>query len=164
MHYTQIGVLILTFVVAGCSSETTSPSAISEPAGTPSANDPDVTSARDAEPGSAATSPEYEAVIFIHAAKKEEDGPSCTSDMAADGKSECGPESSLTKLSWEFTEHRDGADYYKYHWNLTSNGEPEDSKGLTVGFDGDTEATVIDAEHYIAIRKGPLSPDTERAE
>ena len=150
MHYTQIGVLILTFVVAGCSSETTSPSAISEPAGTPSANDPDVTSARDAEPGSAATSPEYEAVIFIHAAKKEEDGPSCTSDMAADGKSECGPESSLTKLSWEFTEHRDG--------------EPEDSKGLTVGFDGDTEATVIDAEHYIAIRKGPLSPDTERAE
>ena len=74
--------------------------------------------------------------------------------MAANGKSKCGPATSLTKLSWEFTEHRDGAD---------SNGEPKNSKGLTVGFDGDTEITVIDAEHYILIRKGPLNPEPEDA-
>lgn len=84
--------------------------------------------------------------------------------MGAKGKSKCGPKLSLTELSWEFTEHRDGSDYYKFDWNLTSDGKPKNSKGLTVGFDGDTEATVIDAEHYIVIRKGPLNTKREEAE
>ena len=149
MRYSQIVVLIFTLVVVGCSSETTSSPAIPAPSKHPSVDVPDVASAGGTETGSVASLPKYEAVIVTNAAKKEEDGASCASDMAAEGKSKCGPDSSLTKLSWEFTEHRDGSDYYKFNWNLTSNGQPKNSKGLTVGFDGDTETTVIDAEHYI---------------
>ncbi len=79
--------------------------------------------------------------------------------MGSKGKLKCGPASSLTELSYEFIEHRDGADYYKFQWKLTSNGELKNSKALTVGFDGDSEITVVDAEHYIFIRKGPLNAD-----
>lgn len=164
MQYTQIVVLVLAMVAAGCSSEPSSSPANPETSNTASTESPDVNSAGDAESTSVESSPEFEAVLVINAAKKGDDGPICTSDMAAQGKSECGPASSLTKLSWEFTEHRDGADYYKFNWNLTSDGEPKNSKGLTVGFDGETEVTVIDAEHYIVIRKGPLGSETERTE
>lgn len=163
MQYTQIGVLILAIVAAGCSSETSSSPANPETSSTASAEVSDVNSADDTESTSVKSSPNYEAVIVINAAKKGDDGPICTSDMAAQGKSECGPVLSLTKLSWEFIEHRDGADYYRFNWSLTSDGDPKNSKSLTVGFDGATEAIVIDAEHYIVVRKGPLRSDTEPA-
>jgi len=107
--------------------------------------------------------PKYDAVIVINAAKKGVNGPSCSSDMGPTGKSVCGPTSLLTELSWEFTEHREGADHYRFIWALSVNGTVANTKGLTVGFDGATEATVIDAEHHIVIRRGPLNPDSESA-
>jgi hypothetical protein len=150
--------------VAGCSSENPSSSAVQGPSNTEGSGASTVNSVGGTESAAVASSPKHEAVIVVNAAKKGDSGPSCSSDMAAKGKSKCGPASSLTELSWEFTEHRDGADYYKFNWNLTSDGEPKNSQGLTVGFNGDTEITVIDAEHYILIRKGPLNPEPEDAE
>jgi len=163
MHYSQIVVLVSALIASGCSSETPNSPATPTPSNTQSTDASDADSARGTKPADVASSPKYEAVIVINAAKKGEDGPSCTSDMTAKGKSKCGPDSSLTELSWEFTEHRDGVDYYKFNWNLTRDGETKNGKDLTVGFDGNTETTVIDAEHYIIIRKGPLSSNSEEA-
>ena len=103
-------------------------------------------------------------MVVINAAKKGVNGPSCQGDMGRTGKFKCGPESSLTELSWEFTEHREGSDYYKFNWMLTANGETTNTRGLTVGFDGNSETTVIDAEHHIVIRQGPLTSEVESAE
>jgi hypothetical protein len=107
--------------------------------------------------------PKYKAVVIVNAAKKGENGPSCRGDMGRTGKSSCGPKSSRTKLSWEFTEHRDGSDYYEFYWQLTVNGLRTNAKVLTVGFDGKAETTVIDAEHHIVIRKGPFTANAESA-
>lgn len=163
MRLTLTLILGSALLLAGCSSENPSSSAAQGPPNTEGSGAATAPSVGGAESAAVASSPRHEAVIVVNAAKKGDSGPSCSSDMAANGKSKCGPATSLTKLSWEFTEHRDGADYYKFNWNLTSNGEPKNSKGLTVGFDGDTEITVIDAEHYILIRKGPLNPEPEDA-
>jgi hypothetical protein len=121
------------------------------------------TSVRSTESAAVASSPKHKKVLVVIAAKKGDKGASCSAGMGTKGKLTCGPASSLTELSYEFTEHRDGADYYKFQWNLTSNGEPKNNKALTVGFDGNTEITVIDAEHYIFIRKKPLSTEPKDA-
>lgn len=163
MRYTLTLVLSSALFIAGCSSEnTSSPTTQTSPNGEGSGAST-ATSAVNSQSAAAASSPKHEAVIVVNAARKGKDGPTCSSDMVAKGNSKCGPASSLTELSWEFTEHRDGADYYKFKWDLTSNGQPKNSTGLTVGFDGDTEITVIDAEHYILIRRGPLNPEPEVA-
>jgi hypothetical protein len=156
MRHTLNLVLGWALFSAGCSSENPSSSAVQGRPITDRYGASTVTSVGGTESAAVASSPKHKAVILINAAKKGDDGPWCESDMPAKGQSKCGPASSLTELFWEFTEHRDGADYYEFNWNLTSNGEPKNGKGLTVGFDGDTEITVIDAEHYIVIRKGPI--------
>jgi len=83
MQYTQIVVLVLAIVAAGCSSEALSSPANSETSNTASTEIPDVNSAGDAESTSVESSPEFEAVLVINAAKKGDDGPICTPDMAA---------------------------------------------------------------------------------
>ncbi len=163
MRYTPTLVLGSALFVAGCSPENPNSPATQGPPSAEGSGAPTVTSVGGSESAAVASSPKHKAVIVVSAAKKGDHGPSCSSDMAAKGKSKCGPASSLTELSWEFTDHRDEVDYYKLNWNLTSNGEPKNSKGLTVGFGGDTEITVIDAEHYILIRKGPLNSESKDA-
>ena len=151
MQYAQIITVVCAVVVAGCSAET------SRPPATPSVVKSSESTTSETR---VVAKPKYVAAIFITAAKKGEDGMKCSGDLGPTGRFGCGPEISLTELSWEFTEHRDKSDYYEFDWTLTSNGEPTNSNSLTVGFDGVSETTVIDEEHYIVIRKGPLHPKT----
>ncbi|MCB1100237.1 MAG: hypothetical protein KDN22_32025 [Verrucomicrobiae bacterium] len=161
MRDTLTLLIVSALFFVGCSSENPDSSAVQGPPITEgSAAYPDI-SVGGAESAAVPSTPMHEAVIVVNAVKKGANGPSCSSDMAAKGNSKCGIASSLTEISWEFTEHRDGADFYKFNWNVTSNGEPRNSKGLTVRFDGDTETTVIDEEHYIFIRKGPLTSESK---
>jgi hypothetical protein len=110
-------------------------------------------------PGSAtiAAKPSYIATIHITAAKKGERGMQCESDMGPAGESKCGPDESLSAISWKFLEHRNGTDFYRFDWTLAKNDQPVNTKSLSVGFDGENDSKVIDAEHYIVIRKGPLA-------
>ena len=153
-HMRYLTLLLLLAIAIGCSNPTRDLTRTSDDASRST-----VTSVRSTESATVPSSPKYKKILVVIAAKKGDKGASCSADMGAKGKLTCGPASSLTELSYEFTEHRDGADYYKFQWKLTSNGELKNSKALTVGFDGDSEITVVDAEHYIFIRKGPLNAD-----
>lgn len=141
MPYFRVAALIsLAFLLTGCpSSSTTTPPVTTSPAAT--------------------SEPKYEAVVAISTNPKGKGIVNCESDMAAVGEASCGLESSLAELSWQFTEHRDGSDYYKVSYTLTSRGDRKVNKAITIGFDGNRETTVIDAEQYIVIRKGPLNPE-----
>ncbi len=153
MQFVRITTLTFALVVAGCSAESSRQSATTTPSVIQSS-----------ELATAETPvverPKYIAAIFITAATKGEGGMKCSAGMGSKGEFRCGPDISLTDLSWEFTEHRDESDFYKFNWTLTSNGEAKNSKGLSIGFDGVSETTVIDEEHYIVIRRGPLHPNT----
>lgn len=102
--------------------------------------------------------PKHQAVIAISTAPKGEGSFKCEHDMGAVGGATCGPVTSLAELSWEFIEHRDGSDFYEVNYKLTNGGDSIVNKTFTVGFDGTQETTVVDAEQYIVIRKGPLNP------
>jgi hypothetical protein len=103
--------------------------------------------------------PKYKAVIAISTKPNGLGIVNCTSDMAAVGGAACGPESSLAELSWEFIEHRDGSDFYEVNYKLSNGGDSIFNKIFTVEFDGTQEKTVIDAEQYIVIRRGPLNAE-----
>jgi hypothetical protein len=152
MTHAQVIVLATIVSMAGCASEKPDPLAT-----TPRQSeqgDEDVPAQATSNPAN----PKYSAAVEINAAKKNKPGMKCGGDMGATGWFGCGPEESLTDLSWEFVEHRDGQDFYRFNWTHTSNGSPTNSIVRTLGFDGVSETTVIDAEHYIVIRKGPLNP------
>ncbi|MEM6692318.1 MAG: hypothetical protein AAF664_23005 [Planctomycetota bacterium] len=153
MRYTLTLAWVSVIFASGCSSEAPSTAPISAPANVRSTDDVK----REPKTIANTSSRRHKAIIVINVAKKGEGGPSCSSDMGAKGRFKCGPEASLTELSWEFSEHRDGLDFYRFSWSLTTNGRLKDRKGFTVGFDGTTETTVIDAEHHIVIREGPLT-------
>lgn len=151
MQFGRITTLTFALAVAGCSAESSRQPATATPSVMQSS---ELTTTETP----VVEKPKYIAAIFITAATKGEGGMKCSSDLGSKGEFRCGPDISLTELSWEFTEHRDGADFYRFNWTLTSNGEAKNSMGLSVGFDGVSETTVIDEEHYIVIRKGPRHP------
>lgn len=162
MRYIPISILVCVASLIGCSSNSSTPSLPEAP--TPST--PSDTSASTPSPrveSKVVSSPQHDAVLVVNAATKGVNGPSLRSDMARSGESSCGPDASQSKLSWKFTEHRDGNDYYQFDWTLTNNGKMVNFKGLSVGFDGSSEATVIDAEHHIVIQKRLVNRDAETA-
>lgn len=155
MKRAHIIALVGLLVSAGCSADSASPTATANPSTTPSSE------STAAEPP-LVTKPEYTAAIFVHGAKAGDGGMVCSTDLGPTGEIKCGPEKSLTELSWKFVEHRNGSDYYQFSWTLFHNGSPTKTEGPLIAFDGASETTVIDDEHYIVIRKGSLRSQTAK--
>lgn len=65
-----------------------------------------------------------------------------------------GTESLVSEVSWKFSKHQDGSDFYEIQLTYKADGGFKKSSRVVVEFDGETEATVLDAEQYIVIHKG----------
>ena len=135
MRHAQAIVLATIISMAGCASEKPDPLAT-----TPRQSDQGDEDVH-AQSTSIPANPKYSAAVEINAAKKNKPGMKCGGDVGATGRLGCGPEASLTELSWDFVEHRDGQDYYRFNWTHTSNGSTTNSMSLTLGFDGVNETT-----------------------
>ena len=111
--------------------------------------------------GSGQPTPKFKAAVFVNAARKGEDGASCQGTLTIKGSAQAGPDSSRTRVTWKFIEHRDGFDYYTFDWTLTNADHTENRKSTTIAFDGETKINVIDEEHHIFVQKGPLMSQLE---
>ena len=163
MNYTPIVIFISALVFCGCSQETTRSRGTTGQPSSQSSDVLNVPSAGAAESAAVSSSPKFEAVVVLNAAKNGKGGPYATSDMGVKGKLEAARGPLRSELSWKFIEHRDGSDHYKLSWSQGINGGTTNGSGLTVGFDGGPEATVINEEPYVVIRKGPLDARREEA-
>lgn len=149
MKFARTIALACIYSLAGCSEESPEPPAV---ANQPAVQSSEPIAAEPPLPGM----PKYNATIWVNAAKEGEGRMKCASDLGQLGTLKCGPESALTEVSWKFVEHLNGLDYYDFNWTLHSNGKPMKFANAHRGIDGVSEATRIDDEPNIIVRKGAL--------